>query len=308
MSKKVHSKASFQEKWLDNIKYKTWLAQAPSDKNTARCILCKKDINISTMGVSALESHAAGKRHTDLLNERKNYKDVFFIPTQSSNANKTTSQKSVDSSSSCTISTRKSINGFMASRNSIDAEILWCMNVVISHHSFNSCSDLKNIFTKMFPDSDIATQFTLGKTKRRYMILYGLAPYYKDKLIKQINDSICYIISFDEALSSIVQKCQMDVSVRCWDDKVQMVKTRYFDSQFLERPNADNQLESIKLNTESLRNESLLQLAMDGPNVNWEVLTKLNGKLVEDRSTKTLNIGSWVLRMLLFMVLFKTDR
>ena len=157
MSKRVHSKASFQEKWLDNIKYKTWLAQAPSDKNTARCILCKKDINISIMGVSALESHAAGKRYTDLLNERKKYKDVFFIPTQSSNANKTTSQKSVGSSSSCTISTSKSIDGFMASRNSIDAEIMWCMGVVKSHHSFNSRSDLKNIFTKMFPGSDVAT-------------------------------------------------------------------------------------------------------------------------------------------------------
>ena len=89
------------------------------------------------MGVSALECHSAGKRHTDLLNERKKYKDGFFIPTQSSNTNKTTSQKSVDSSSSCTMSTSKSIDGFMASRSSIDAEMLWCMNVVKSHHSFN---------------------------------------------------------------------------------------------------------------------------------------------------------------------------
>ena len=135
MSKRVNSKASFQEKWLDNIKYKTWLAQAPSEKNTARCILCKKHINISIMGVSALESHAAGKRHTDLRNERKKYKGLFFIPTQSSNANKTTSQKSVDSNSSCTISTSNSIDGFMASSNSIDADILWRMNVVKSHHS-----------------------------------------------------------------------------------------------------------------------------------------------------------------------------
>ena len=90
------------------------------------------------------------------------------------------------------------------------------------------------------------------------MILYGLAPYYKDKLIKQINDSICYSISFDEALNSIVQKCQMDVSISYWDDKGQMIKTRNFDSQFLERPNDDNLLDSIKLSTERLRNESLL--------------------------------------------------
>ena len=124
------------------------------------------------------------------------------------------------------------------------------------------------------------------------MILYGLAPYCKDKLIKQINTSICYSISFDEALSSIVQKCQMDGSICYWDDKEQMVKTRYFYSQFLERPNADILLDSIKLSTHRLRNESLWQLSMDRPNVNWEVLTKLDDKLVEDGYTKTLNIGS----------------
>ena len=73
----------------------------------------------------------------------------------------------------------------------------------------------------------------------------------------------------------------MDVSIRYWDDKEQMVKTCYFDSQFLERPNTDNLLDSIKLSTERLRKESLLQLAMDGPCVNWKVPTKLDGKLVE---------------------------
>ena len=85
----------------------------------------------------------------------------------------------------------------------------------------------------------------------------------------------------------------MDVSICYRDDKEQMVRTRYFDSQFLERPNADNLLDSIKLSTERLRNESLLQLAMDGANVNWEVLTKLDDNLVEDGYTKSLNIGSY---------------
>ena len=59
----------------------------------------------------------------------------------------------------------------------------------------------------------------------------------------------------------------MDVSIHFWDDKEQMVKTRYFDSQFLKRPNADNLLDSIKLSSERLRNESYLQVTMDGPNV-----------------------------------------
>ena len=62
MSKRIHSKATFQESWLDSTKCKSWLAQVPSDKSITRCILCKKDINVSIMGVIDFESHTAGKR------------------------------------------------------------------------------------------------------------------------------------------------------------------------------------------------------------------------------------------------------
>ena len=64
----------FQESWLDSTKYKLWLAQVPSDKSISRCILCKKDINASIMGVSAPESHAAGKKHTNLVEEKESIK------------------------------------------------------------------------------------------------------------------------------------------------------------------------------------------------------------------------------------------
>ena len=77
MSKRVHFKASFQEKWIDNIKYKTWLAQAPSGKSTARCILHKKGINISIMGVSALESQQLERDIQICLMREKSIKMYF---------------------------------------------------------------------------------------------------------------------------------------------------------------------------------------------------------------------------------------
>ena len=166
------------------------------------------------------------------------------------------------------------------------------MYVVKGHLSCNLCSDIKELFNVMFPDSDIVAQFSLGKTKRRYMILFGVAPYFKNALIKDINNSLYCSLSFDESLNSIVQKCQMDTNIRHWDDKEKKVKTRYLDSQFLERPNADNLLQILKTATKDLKEESILQLAMDGPNVNWEVLRKLHDTLVEDGHNKTLNIGS----------------
>ena len=33
-------------------------------------------------------------------------------------------------------------------------------------------------------------------------------------------------LSFDEALNSVVQKCQMNVSIRYWDSTERKVKTR----------------------------------------------------------------------------------
>ena len=70
------------------------------------------------------------------------------------------------------------------------------------------------------------------------------------------------------------------------------METRYFHSQFLKRPNADNLFQSIKDSTSELNEANFLQLAMDGPNVNWLVLNKLDDVLIPNRHEKTVNIGS----------------
>ena len=192
----------------------------------------------------------------------------------------------------------KSIDQYAVSINSLNAGILWCMYVVKGHLSYNLGSNIKELFNVMFPESYIVAQFSLGKTKCRYMIHFGLAPCFKNALIKDVNNSLYYSLSFDESLNSIVQKCQMDINIRYWDNKEKKVKTRYLDSQFLERPNADHLLQSLKTDIKDLKEESILQLAMDGPNINWEVLRKLDDTLVEDGHNKTLNIGSCVLNTL----------
>ena len=123
------------------------------------------------------------------------------------------------------------------------------------------------------------------------MILYGLAPHFKSRLREAINSSIYYSLSFDESLNSVEQKCQLDVNVRFWNECRNIVKTRYYDSKFLDRPNAENLFESIRDASNGLRQENFLQLAMDGPNLNWEVLKKTDEMLVKNDYSKTINIG-----------------
>ena len=39
--------------------------------------------------------------------------------------------------------------------------------------------------------------------------------------------------------------CQMDVAVRFWNEKTGLAETKYFDSQFLRRPTAQNFCDSL---------------------------------------------------------------
>ena len=84
----------------------------------------------------------------------------------------------------------------------------------------------------MFPDSEIASQFSMGKTESRYMILYGSAPHFKSRLREAVNSSTYYFLYFNEILNSVEQKCQLDVNVRVWSKCRNIAETRYYDSKF----------------------------------------------------------------------------
>ena len=95
-------------------------------------------------------------------------------------------------------------------------------------------------FQVMFPDSEIASQFTLGKTKARYAILYRIASEFKKQLIYDINASPFYTLSFDESLNFQVQMSQVDVGEWYWNNRKSIAEIRYyFDSKFMRQPNAD---------------------------------------------------------------------
>ena len=85
----------------------------------------------------------------------------------------------------------------------------------------------------------------------------------------------------------------MDVVIRYWNETIGNVETRYYDLKFLSRPNAKGLLSSIEDVAKNFKTEKCLQLAMNGPSVNWSVLNLLDDKLEENNLTKTINIGSY---------------
>ena len=102
-------------------------------------------------------------------------------------------------------------------------EIRWALKHVLSDCSNNSCQDIVSIFKSMFPDSKIAEKMELAHNKLKYLVNYGLAPYFKECLSDDILKSECFIVCFDESLNATVQECEIDLLVRYWDS----IKSRF---------------------------------------------------------------------------------
>ena len=83
----------------------------------------------------------------------------------------------------------------------------------------------------MYPDSNIAKQFTFGEKKASYMSAYGQAEHF----LKLVKTSLRgpFVILFDESLNQKMQEKQMDVFARYWHHEKNKVQTRYYTSQFL---------------------------------------------------------------------------
>lgn len=107
----------------------------------------------------------------------------------------------------------------------------------------------------MFKDSDIAKN---AIRKRQSCIRFDnrVTPYCNRKLTCMLNTSP-FVVGFGESLNKIRR-------ISRW-----AVVTRYFTSCFHGRSRAVNLRTAFDTATSALQKEKILQMSMDGPNVNW---------------------------------------
>ena len=97
--------------------------------------------------------------------------------------------------------------------------------MVTSKYSINTSSNFGDLFSVIFPDSDIAKQFQCGRTKAGFIAHFGLAPYFHKLMLPKMSDCLYISLSFDEYLNSSVQKCS----------EKNCVSRRYLGSEFMGR-------------------------------------------------------------------------
>ena len=252
------------------------------------------------MGRSALNSHAKGEKHKEKEDSRKSLPITFFR--QETVDKLSTSKQSADTSKEQSneaqvISPQQKLSQctlpfMMLTSNVTEAEILWVIRTCLTHSSLRSCDGISKLISRMFSDSNIAKSFSLARTKCGYFINFGVAPYLKDQLLSIVDTSTFFVVSCDESMNRIFQEEQMDIGLRYFNDDTGLVETKYFDSAFLKRPNSENLHEKLLQSLLDLKLEKLLQISMDGPNVNWDVLKRHSQYREEKELAQLVIIGS----------------
>ena len=149
----------------------------------------------------------------------------------------------------------------------LKAELIWCLDVVQSKYLFRSSDNKSPQFAYMFPDSKITKDFSFGRTKCGYLVTHSLAPHFKKLLVEDLNELNNFVSLFDEFYNEIKKKGQMDLHIRFWNEESNTICTRY-TSEFMGKAAASDILKMFKSCMTSLNDEKMLQVSMDGPNVN----------------------------------------
>lgn len=167
-----------------------------------------------------------------------------------------------------TTSPAAGLSQFVTTTETLQAEVLWALKVLSSHYSFKSCEDVGYIFRHMFPDSQIADKFSCGEKKCAYISCFGIAPYFHQQLLNSVKSADGYVLLFDESMSKSTQSKQLDIHVRFWWDG--KVTSRYLTSQFVGHSTAEDLLNELSetLTSNEIDKSRILQLSIDGPNVN----------------------------------------
>ncbi|XP_065306041.1 uncharacterized protein [Dermacentor albipictus] len=181
--------------------------------------------------------------------------------------------------------------GFLLKKDVAKAEIVWFMNAVMAHASLRSVASSAAPFPLVLQSCEIVKKMQLGKDKVEYTICHDIAPFFQKKLLSALAEVSYIAVAFNESLNKVAQKEQMDVLVRYCDLADATVKTRYLTSCFLGHTCSEDLTLAFKKATEDIKHK-ILQVSMDGPNVNFKFLRSVKEALNGHDSRQILEIGS----------------
>ncbi len=300
----------YSAKWEANPLYKDWLKPVKGAPRRAMCKVCDKSFDIGNGMERGIKSHGQSSKHLLMMESRKPKTNLSAFGFTSVKKEKDTDEDPpatqqleiplpppVPSDGTIRRGGTPSASQFVSKEGALRAEVRWVLKLVYNHYSYKSSEDTKEVFADMFPDSQIVHQFACGEKKAAYMSVFGLAEHFKHMLMDSVKGP--FVILFDESLNHKLQEKQMDIHIRFWDEQLNQVKTRYLTSEFMGHATAAIVMEHFvksvfesDLFKKDLNIHDMIQLSMDGPNVNWKFFGDLQDQMKEDHKVGLLNLGS----------------
>lgn len=139
-------KCKFNNLWMDKISFRHWLKPVVGNVHEAYCTLCKKRIQLATMGVKALDSHAKSAKHENLLklkDRTPSVSSVFPVTVASQLAAAPAAQAHVSqltppaaaSASTAAPPPIVDLRTAFGSTPTLKAEVLWTLHCISKHQS-----------------------------------------------------------------------------------------------------------------------------------------------------------------------------
>ena len=147
---------------------------------------CCKAFGFGNMGIAALESQPKDDQHKMKLSSSGPVKIQQLYKATNQSGGKGT------------------LKSFVVSSTVIAAKMKCALKFVTSHFLSGSCLNIKELFHNMFSDSHNMKLFKLSQNKCEYLIIFGIAPYFKEVLRKKILNGPVFSLLFDESMNHIL--------------------------------------------------------------------------------------------------------
>lgn len=194
--------------WIKFL-FRHWLKPVVDNVFEAYCTVCKKRIQLGTMGVKALDSHAKSTKHMKYVRGKEQTPSItaVFPPP---NVCQLVAPAAAPAASpaappaTTAVNVRVDLRTSFGSTPTLKAEVLWTLHTIAKHQSYNGNEGISELFKCMFPDSNIANTFTCGADKTAYIAKFGLAVHIKDDMVSKVNKSP-FLLMFDESLNETMK-------------------------------------------------------------------------------------------------------
>ena len=111
-------------------------------------------------------------------------------------------------------------------------------------------------------------------------------------LLQKISSLPHQVVSFDKSLNNSVQKVQIDLLIRYWDNDTDRLCTCYMGSEFMGCSTADDVLEAFQNGISEVDESKVMQFSSDGPNAKLAFLKKYASMWEEKELDSLRDLGT----------------